>query len=149
VTIALDASAALAWSFHDERNAYVVAALEYVERHGALVPALWPAEVVQAVLKAERRRRIKEEDSIRLFEALRALPIRVATEAEAVSFPQLALARQHAISAYDATYLAMALRFGIPLASNDKQLMAAAHSLGIGWSPPRNALRARTKKARK
>ena len=43
----------------------------------------------------------------------------------------LALARQYDLSAYDAAYLELAMRRGLPLATLDEDLEAAAAAVGV------------------
>lgn len=63
---------------------------------------------------------------------LRGLPVRVeATPAKLASGPVLDLARKHSLTAYDAAYLELALRLGLPLASKDAELVAAAVAEGV------------------
>ena len=128
----LDASVALAWAFEDEAEGYADAALEALSGGGgAVVPDLWGYEVVNALVVGERRECILPAESARFLTLLRNLPI----EFEALSFgglPELlSLAREHGLSAYDATYLAVAVRWGIPLATLDRSLSEAARCSGV------------------
>jgi len=47
----------------------------------------------------------------------------------------LALARRYGLSSYDASYLELALRRSLPLASLDKDLMKAAQRAGVKRFP--------------
>jgi len=128
----LDASVALAWGLEDESNEYTDAVLDVLERWEAIVPCIWPLEVGNALLAAERRGRITQAVVARFVEYLQSLPI-VVEEAgsERVFGEALALARAQGLSLYDASYLDLALRFGFPLATQDRALREAASRCGV------------------
>ncbi|HXG35911.1 MAG TPA: type II toxin-antitoxin system VapC family toxin [Dehalococcoidia bacterium] len=128
----IDASLTLAWCFEDETTPYAEATLEKLKQTSALVPTIWPLEVVNALLVAERRRRILQAQSLHFLELLGQLPVEVSAEGieEAFSWA-LALAREHSLSAYDASYLELAAREGLPLATQDTELRAAAVKAGV------------------
>lgn len=136
--LVLDASITLSWFFRDEREPLAIAALTHVREYGALVPPLWNVEVAHTLVKAERRGRIDQEQTAKVIEYLRALPIVVEIGGEAPAFPQVTLARKFELSAYDATYLDLAIRLGVSLATRDDKLAAAAGALGILWKPARS-----------
>jgi len=128
---------ALSWFFKDERVGESVAALRSVRQFGALVPALWSAEIVHVLVKAEKRGRLRAEQTATALDYLRALPISVETGGSTPSFSGLALVRQFDLSAYDAAYLELAVSFGLPLATRDDRLASAAGALGLRWSARR------------
>jgi len=127
----LDCSIAMAWCFSDETNAYCEGVLDWLGQRSAVVPAIWPLEVTNVLLVAERRKRLTESQSIHFVELLKALPIVVdeatADHAMATTF---SLARAHHLSSYDAAYLELALRMGLPLATRDIKLSKAGKSCG-------------------
>jgi predicted nucleic acid-binding protein len=129
--LVLDASVALAWAFEDEAEGYADATLEALSDVGALVPDLWGYEVVNALVVGERRERIMPAESARFVTLLRSLPI----EVEALPFGGLSelasLAREYRLTAYDAAYLGVAIRRGIPLATQDRALREAARRSGV------------------
>ncbi|WP_298134226.1 type II toxin-antitoxin system VapC family toxin [Acidiferrobacter sp.] len=129
----LDASVTLAWFFEDEASAYSAAVLESLRSHQAQVPGIWPLEVVNVLLVGERRGRCSEARSSRFLGLLSALPIQVTGVAD-LSMPVdlLSLARRHGLSAYDADYLRLSIRGGIPMATQDKKLVNAASECGVG-----------------
>ena len=96
------------------------------------VPRLWHLEIANVLLVGERRGRCTQVDTKNWLSFLSAMPIVVdgVTEARAWS-DTIALARQHSLSAYDASYLELALRNGLPLATLDSQLEAAAKAVGV------------------
>ena len=128
----LDASVAAAWCFGNEANADSMALLESLRHRRAVVPALWHIETANMLLQAERRRRVTEAECVALTEFLAALPIETDSTAERRAHgPILALARRHRLTAYDATYLDVALRRGLPLATRDRDLEGAAKVSGV------------------
>ena len=127
----LDASVAVGWAFEDEGGAYTDAVLEALSDGGAVVPGLWGYEISNALLVGERRERILPADSEKFLALLKALPIEV-EEAQSGSLTGLLqLAREQRLSAYDAAYLAAAVRRGLPLATQDRALQKAAYRSGV------------------
>lgn len=128
----LDASVALAWGLEDESNAYTDAVLDAMEHREAIVPCIWPLEVSNALLVAERRGRVTRAMITGFLEHLWSLPIVVEQCDPRRIFGQvLLLAREQGLSVYDATYLDLALRMGLPLATQDDALRAAASRVGV------------------
>ena len=127
----LDASVTLGWCFEDE-GSEAVAALERARTAAVHVPAVWPLEIANALVVAGRRKRISEAEAARFLELVAALPIDIEPPPQLGQLPMLlALARAHGISAYDASYLDLALRRGAPLATLDAGLAAAAVAAGV------------------
>ncbi|MGD8387222.1 MAG: type II toxin-antitoxin system VapC family toxin [Desulfobacteraceae bacterium] len=123
----VDNSVVMAWCFLDENNALADTALDTLTHASAFVPSIWPLEVVNVLLVAERRKRIRVAESVRFLELLGQLPIRVEMEpAEQRMGELLQLARDHTLSSYDASYLDLAMRRGLPLATVDHELVRAA-----------------------
>lgn len=133
----LDGSVTLAWYFKDEANPYADAIAARFPRGQAVVPAIWPLEVANAVLMGERRKRSTEVQAAKWLGYLGSLPIAVDDESATRAWSEvLSLARVHHLSAYDASYLELALRRGLPLATLDDKLKAAALAVGIGAFQP-------------
>jgi len=131
-TLVLDASVTLAWAFEDEGNAYTDLVLEALAEIQASVPTIWPLEVGNALLVAERHGRLHQADSVQFLSLLRQLPIVVEAERAGLMFGEiLALAREQRLSTYDAAYLHLAMRSGFPIATNDKVLRQAAARAGV------------------
>ena len=128
-----DASATLTWCFEDEAMAWTDALLADLRTGGeAIVPAHWPAEVANALLIAVRRGRISREKTNRIFLDLRALPIRIDPKGSETLFDQVfKLADHYRLTIYDAGYLELAIREGLPLATLDKELRMAARASGV------------------
>jgi len=128
----LDASFTCQWLFGDEASPEGYAALRVIGRDGAIVPALWVFEITNVLGIAERRSRLSAtglQDAMRL---LRSLPLTVDEPASLTwSESVLDLMRAHRLTAYDAAYLELAIRRGLPLATRDKDLRKAAMTLGV------------------
>ena len=121
----------LAWCFEDEGGRYAERVLASLTQGEAVVPAIWPLEVVNALLVAERGKRVKEADSVRFVSLLRSLPIEIDGETATRAMGEtMAIARRETLSAYDAAYLELAMRRGVPLATLDKTLKKATKRVG-------------------
>lgn len=128
----LDGSITMVWGFDDEADAYAEAILDHMPDLQAHVPSLWPLEVANALLVGERRNRIKPADTARFLAILEAFPIAVDDQTVAHAWSDtMHLARAHNLSAYDASYLELAVRLGLPLAAQDGKLKAAAQAMGV------------------
>jgi predicted nucleic acid-binding protein len=96
------------------------------------VPFIWPLEVANVLLTAERRKALKLAQVTSFLEQLSAWPIQVDTLGVDRAFQQiLNAARSHNLSTYDAAYLELAVREGLPLATLDKDLRRAANAVGV------------------
>jgi predicted nucleic acid-binding protein len=128
----LDGSLALSWYFADETDPYADAvALGLVARE-AVVPSLWRLEIANALIVGERRKRSTQSQASVFIGRLEVLPIVIDEETDARAWGEtIRLARAHTLSAYDAAYLELAMRRGLPLASLDGQLKAAAAAVGV------------------
>lgn len=132
----LDVSVTMAWCFEDEATPETWAILDRLQDEGAVVPALWPLEVANVLLLAERRKRTTAARSIAFIEQLLRLPIRIEEEtAQQVLREVYALGRSASLTAYDASYLDLAIRRHLPLATTDRALRAAAGSAGVAVLP--------------
>jgi predicted nucleic acid-binding protein len=128
----LDASYALTWCFPDRATPNSDATLKRLEAaiDSAVVPAIWPIEVANALGKGVVRRKLSAERAREIWQELALLPIR--QSGVLIDIPKLLeLAIQHNISVYDACYLREAIVEHLPLATNDRDLRDAAESDGI------------------
>lgn len=132
----LDSSVALAWVLPGERTQAVEGLLDAVAADGALAPGLWPLEVANVLLQAERARRLAPGERGRALAALGTLPIAIDAETPARAWGEtVALAEAHGLTCYDAAYLEVAARAGLPLATLDRRLARAAAERGVALAP--------------
>lgn len=132
--LVLDGSAALAWCFEDETTDETRSLFERVERFGAVVPPIWPFEVGNALLVGGR---VVAGRAPLLMDILRQLPIRIDPLADLSRMPfTLDLARREGLSVYDASYLELAIRTELPLATLDKAMSRAAAVCSVGLVKP-------------
>jgi predicted nucleic acid-binding protein len=131
--LVLDASVTLAWCFADESSAYAESVLDLlVAGAEAIAPSVWPLEVANAMLVGERRKRATSMDVSAVLKRIADLPITVSPVRVDHAFGSiLFLARKQQLSEYDASYLELALREGLPLATIDDHLRRAARSAGV------------------
>jgi predicted nucleic acid-binding protein len=125
----LDASTALAAVLPDEQSAFARAAVSDALEDGLVVPTLWMYEVQNGLALALRRHRIDAASATEALDALRGL--RAEFAAPQGLGQEFRLAQIHAVTAYDAAYLAVALSTGATLATNDERLRRAAETLGV------------------
>lgn len=130
--LVIDSSISIAWCFPDEQDHYSQAVLGALTSERAFVPDLWYLEVANTLLVGERRKRSTQANTAAWLGFLSALPIAVDDETRAHAFGKtLSLARDHNLSAHDAAYLELAMRRGLPLATLDDRLKAAARAVGV------------------
>jgi predicted nucleic acid-binding protein len=129
----LDASVAVAWCFDDEATKFTEGVLDLISAGAeALVPSIWPLELANALLMAERRKRIALAKVTALLLRIAELPISVrATDAKQAFEQILPMARQQGLSQYDAAYLELAVREGLALATLDGERQRAAKAVGV------------------
>lgn len=128
----LDASIALAWCFADEATPATDALLDRLADEDAAAPALWRLEVANALGMAERHGRLSVAGLTRSISLLQRLAVSIDSEGAERAFRELLdLARVQQLTVYDAAYLELALRLGLPLASKDAKLRKAAAGLGL------------------
>lgn len=128
----LDASCVATFLFRDEATLATEQLYRDALRHGVVVPALWPLEIANLLRQAERRGRIVPRDIPAALHRIRLIPAVIEAASMSVATgPVLDLARRHTLTTYDAAYLELALRLGLPLASKDAELVAAAALEGV------------------
>lgn len=132
MSFVLDSSVVLAWLLPDETNEAADRLADRLEQEFAVVPAIWALEIVNALLMAQRRGRIRDDELDRFISAVLALPIEVDRESVGPGMSAiLALARKLGLTAYDAAYLELAQRQGLPLATLDGKLRQASMALKL------------------
>jgi predicted nucleic acid-binding protein len=124
----LDASIAASWAFLEgDQNGEL--AFETLLADSAIAPWLWWYEVRNLLIVSERHRRRSPADTEAFLGLLATLPIRLDHAPEQGSV--LSLARTHKLTVYDAAYLELAGREGIPLATLNADLVRAARTAGV------------------
>lgn len=128
----LDSSATLAWTFPEERTAAILDLFAIVADHGAVVPELWRIEVANTLNVSIRRGRISKANRHGILADLENLPISIDCETKNHTWKRtLELADIHRLTVYDATYLELAVRLSLPLATLDEDLRRAAQQENI------------------
>jgi len=134
----LDGSTAVSWCFEELQTPHAVAALQQISRGAEVyVPHIWPLEVTNALVKAFRRQHITREELYEYAKQLAALRVQVDFDGAARTFTSIVtLAERHQLTTYDAAYLELALRRGVPLATGDKNLVQAAQAVKVPLFEP-------------
>ncbi len=129
----LDSSFALAWALPDETSEQADRFFSRMRgKYTFWVPALWWYEISNALIMAQRRRRLTEPDRIRVVEIYESLPIQTDIHLGPDIIRHFhALAQDHGLSAYDTAYLELAQRRGFELATLDQNLIKAARKTGV------------------
>lgn len=128
--VVIDASTTLSWAFEDEETDFADSVLDVVSEGFALVPALWCIEVANGLSTGLRRGRLTADEAEAYAASLAILDIRV-DDPPADPLVLAAVAVSTGLTAYDATYLMLAQRTGLPLATLDEQLAQAAAEAGV------------------
>jgi len=129
MSLVLDSSATLAWVYADEIAQPIRRVIDLVGEHGAWVPGLWKLEVANILEMGIRRGRHHAAFRNATLADLALLPISVDAETDRQAWgATLQLPERHRLTLYDAAYLELALRRGLPLASLDAELRRAAQA---------------------
>ena len=128
MTFVLDASVAIACVIPDEASKRATAVLGRLTKTHAVVPSLWTYEVASALQSATRRGRATEADAAVVLRCLAGLPL---TRLEPEAARLMEIAQSTGLSVYDSSYLALSMSRGLPLATFDDRLAAAAVRAGV------------------
>lgn len=132
MSLVVDSSVALTWCFEDEHTPATLALLNQITETGAIVPSLWPLEVLNSLAMAERRGRLDAKQRHQLAGFLRDLPVNLDSETGNQAWTATALlAERYRLTLYDAAYLELAQRLDLPLATLDQEMRAAGSALGV------------------
>lgn len=132
MSFVLDSSVTLSWYFDDEATPATDALFDKVSEDGAVAPSLWRLEVANGLQMAVRRKRIDTAYRNASLKDLTAMPIAIDAETDAHAWTStVQLADRFRLTIYDAAYLELAQRRALPLASIDRDLRAAARTLGV------------------
>jgi predicted nucleic acid-binding protein len=141
----LDASVTLPWFLQDERTAFTDSVFAALGEDEFWVPAVWRLEFPNALLAAERKRRIDRQTRLEALEFASGLALRV--DAAPIDMRAISnLAERHGLSTYDASYLELAARQGIGLITLDRALADAAAAAGIPVQSPARSTAAQARK---
>lgn len=135
MSFVLDNSVTMRWFFGNgkpQELSYAGKVLDAMKQNSAFVPMTWSLEVANVIARAEAKSLVTEARSGAFLGMLEDVDIKVdtATSAHALS-DTLYLARRYKLSAYDASYLELAIRLGLPLATLDEDLQKAAKKAGV------------------
>jgi predicted nucleic acid-binding protein len=127
----LDNSVMCGWFLENHSSSYADSIIELLRDDRAVVPALWEIQVANVLRTACLRNRMTAEAAQRVIAQIASLPIDV--DRHAVPARELlALSLRFGLSTYDATFLELALRLQLPIATGDKTLRAVALAAGVG-----------------
>ena len=129
----VDASVTLAWCLPRQASAATEKLLDRMASgSAAIAPCLWPSEAANALWSLERRGRLTPAEVLAVIEVLRSLPITLDHQPPARTLGTVKeLAGRYGLTVYDASYLELALRRQLPLATADRTLRAAAQKAGL------------------
>ena len=129
----VDASVGVSWAVPSQSSSAAEALLEEVASGKPfVVPGLWMFEVANALLVLTRRKKIQPLQCVRARTALSLLHPEIDEHGPRVALRRIwELADEFSLSIYDAVYLELAQRKGLPLASRDAGLRVAAAKCGI------------------
>jgi predicted nucleic acid-binding protein len=132
MSVVLDSSATLAWVYADEVTEAICDVFRLVGESGAWIPGLWRLEVANILEMGVRRGRHDATFRNSTLADLALLPLSVDTETDRQAWgATLQLSERHRLTLYDAAYLELAVRRGLPLASLDAELRTAARAEGV------------------
>ena len=129
MSLVIDASILAAWFLDEKPDPRVEIAFDTVARVETLAPSLFYYEIRNALLVSERRKHITEVMSAAFLRDLGLLPIRLESAGDEAIL--MTLARKRKLTVYDAAYLELAKREGLPLATLDRDLEKAAIAEGV------------------
>lgn len=127
MSLVLDTSVALAWVYSEETTPAVLEVFSTVARSGAWIPSLWRLDIANVLEMGVRRGRHSAAFRDATLADLALLPVSTDAETERQAWgATLRLASRHRLTLYDAAYLELAQRRGLPLATLDDELRAAS-----------------------
>jgi len=129
MSFVLDASIAAAWFLPDEQHDAADRLMTDLQSTNAFVPSLFWFETRNLFLVSERRKRLKPGESLLFMAQLRGFPLEDFGSGSDSTI--LSLSERHGLSAYDASYLALAITEKVPLATRDRKVCGAARADGI------------------
>ena len=131
MSFVLDNSVVTGWYLPDQATAYTESIATLLESDKALVPALWQLELANVLKTACTRGKLSLHAARQILDALGTLPIEIDASPALGQRQLFELAMRHELSSYDAAYLELAMRHGLPIATQDLQLKDAAIAAGV------------------
>ena len=127
----LDNSVVTGWYLPEQATAYGQSVATRLESDKALVPTLWQLELANVLKTACTRGKLDLDTARQILDALGRLPIEIDTSPAPGQRQLFELAMRYQLSSYDAAYLELAMRHGLPLATQDLHLKKAAMAAGV------------------
>lgn len=130
----LDNSVAMRWCFESGAHAYADSVLQHLESDEgeAFVPVLWRYEVSAVMARAQKTGLLTAQQAADFLDDLQVLNIIVDTDSgDRILTDVHRLAVANGLTSYDAAYLELALRRGLPLATLDQELQKACTAAGV------------------
>ena len=128
----LDNSVVTGWYLPDQATAYGQTIASRLESDKALVPAVWQLELANVLKTACTRGKLSLDVAREILDALGTLPIEIDASPGPGQRHLFELAMRYQLGSYDAAYLELAMRHGLPIATQDAQLKEAAMAAGVG-----------------
>ena len=122
----LDNSVVTGWYLPDQATDYCQTIATRLESDNALVPTLWQLELANVLKTACTRGKLNLDVARKILDALGTLPIEVDAGPGPGQRQLFELAMRYKLNSYDAAYLELAMRHGLPIATQDAQLKEAA-----------------------
>lgn len=128
-----DASVGIAWVVESQSDREIDRLkMEAIRGAAIVVPGLWLLEVANSLLMLLRRRRLTRHEWVAARQEVSHLLVDADNDASLQALSRISeLAENLSLTAYDATYLELAMRRGLPLASRDAALNKAAKKCGV------------------
>ncbi len=137
IQFVLDCSVAMSWCLVDEDNDYANAVLALMPGAVAFVPEIFTLEIANTLLVAERRNRMTSTQTTNAINLIQSLPIQIDPQTSALALgATLTLAREQELASYDAAYLELTIRLGLPLVTLDDRLAKAATRCSVPLFAP-------------
>jgi len=136
VSFVLDSSAAIAWLLREADHDRADALIRGLGEGAAIAPALIFLEMANAMISAERQKRIDRAECEALIRLAARMPLQTVEFGPSILAPLGSLCLDHGLTTYDAAYLLLALREGLPLATLDRRLALAARARGVALALP-------------
>jgi predicted nucleic acid-binding protein len=127
----LDNSVVTGWYLPEQATAYGQSVATRLESDKALVPTLWQLELANVLKTACTRGKLDLDTARQILDALGRLPIEIDTSPAPGQRQLFELAMRYQLSSYDAAYLELAMRHGLPIATQDLHLKEAAMAAGV------------------